>query len=176
MKIRVNYDLFEKIVQAESGLSIKRRAYDFLKISPFVCLIVYGSAFAGGGDINFQNITLTFSLAFLFNLSHELIDLKSKQKRANESLSMLVKDFNKLNISTTEDLIKESELYHSHYEVKLNSWKIPYLYEQKFIMVKTVDDNEVSIKQEHVIGSRKWNISVGEPEKQYKLSLAKQST
>ena len=47
-----------------------------------------------------------------------------------------------------------------------------FLLEKKYIMVPCSDDevsNEVSLVQEHIVGSKKYTLSVGEVQKTYKL-------
>lgn len=55
--------------------------------------------------------------------------------------------------------------YKTEYEIDSHS-KIPLLVQKKYINIPSNDDKEVSLLQEHVIGSHTYTLSKGKPSKQ----------
>jgi len=49
--------------------------------------------------------------------------------------------------------------------------KIPDVLQNKYILIPTSDKTEVSLLQEHIIGEKKYYLSIGEPEKVFKLAF-----
>ena len=86
------------------------------------------------------------------------------------------KEFQKLKdilIETDPTLLQDSYPYKTEYKVDFSSFP-PHLEQTKYIMVPVHNDwgnNERSLMQEHIIGSRNYALSYGEPEEQKVYSL-----
>ena len=83
----------------------------------------------------------------------------------------MARQLNDLNVKTDYELLLESELYKKEYKIQVNEKKLPYIAESKYIMVPTHSFNgnmtETSILQEHVVGSKKYVLSLGSPKKEF---------
>jgi len=97
------------------------------------------------------------------------IIMKNKFKEsAIDRLRILSFLLGTIDISTSYELLLESENYKTEYSLKFNESKIPYIKEDKYINIPTYDDGsikEISVVQEHIIGSRKYSLSYGSPKK-----------
>lgn len=75
-----------------------------------------------------------------------------------------------IDVNTTGDLLLDSYKYKTEYEIKRNEKNLPILEQRKYIMVPTKDTNgEVSLLQEHIIGTGDYSLSYGSPKKVLKL-------
>lgn len=179
MKIKVNYDLFEKLEELETGFCLKREIYKFLEIMPFLFPIwISLDLFSKGETDILENLLLipeTCMIRTLFAFIGSIALKRIIKESAYEKLSQLSTYMQSLEISTSPELLKDSKVYEKEYKLELNDKKLPVLKQKKYIMIKTRNDEEVSILQEHNIGSREWKISQDEPTKVYKLSFAKSS-
>jgi len=92
-----------------------------------------------------------------FNKDTVLIQLK-------ELASLLRKHY----INTDYELLQKAYEYEINYKFVLDENKIPRLKQDKYIMVPAVDrdgEKEVSLVQEHLIGSNDYELSYGSPTK-----------
>lgn len=178
MKIRINYDLIQRLEEKELGVSVSKTLSKNFKVG---LLALSFMTLYNIDSLSFKTIMegivgvsiATLAVNFFDNLR---LSRKVEMIEAEKDLSLLCINLKGLNISTDLDLLRESNVYHRHYNIRLNKYKLPVLVQQKFIMVKTIGDGEISVLQEHNIGGNKWELSKEEPERQYKLSLAKQRT
>lgn len=176
MKLVINYDLVDKIAEAKQGYSLKRcvkRTLGFAGISTLIgapdnlirgnispdLLIEISSFLAIHGGY-----TATFAWAF------KGMTMESAQR----NLSSLVKELRRSCIRTDEEAILESRKYKSEYNVNFDS-RVPSLEQKKYFMVpihdEIVGDKEISIMQEHIVGTREYVLSLGEPKEQKVYSL-----
>ena len=174
MIIKMNYDLFQKLEENETGISISRTLSKNFKVSVLTLAVGVGYG-ANSTDSFLSHWLLGISIAMLgTNIINNLKSARDERKsQAEGDLSLLCINLKGLDVSTDIDLLKESSIYHTHYEIKLNKYKLPVLVQQKFIMVKTTSDEEISLLQEHNMGGFNWELSKKEPKKVYKLRLAK---
>ena len=90
-----------------------------------------------------------------------------------KKLKILSSSLKKLNINTDYDLLLSSTLYSRKYKINFNKDEIPNILESKYILVPTNDFNnsvkEVSILQEHNVGSNTYVLSIGSPKKEFSL-------
>ncbi len=133
-------------------------------------------AFMYGG---FLTIAYTFELIAKLTLRF-LYDLDIKDMKAfvsEQNLLELVGQLTEINVKTNYDMLLKSELYEKEYKFEHNEKTLLALTEKKYIYVPTYGfdgkEQTTSILQEHDIGTRDYTLSVGEPDKQYRLVLAK---
>ena len=94
----------------------------------------------------------------------KLENVSKRYKGRNFQLTAL-KD---INISTSYELLLDSENYKTEYKLKFDEAKIPYIKQDKYINIPVYNDGdikEVSLVQEHVIGSKSYSLSYGSPSK-----------
>ena len=168
MKININYDLMEKIVEAKKGIRLQQINRESLLIlalgSPVVFLFHH----------NLSDILKTFVntgvIAYTSRLSSNLILSPMIKDMAKRDLIVLSLMLTEINVNTTGESLLDSYKYKTEYEVKRNEKNLPILEQRKYIMVPTEDANgEVSLLQEHIIGTKDYSLSYGSPKKVLKL-------
>lgn len=180
VKIRINYDLLDKIKDSKTGLSLKREAswmkyqmgFGMLVTMPLNILLSQTS------DANFIKETIKdiLFLLFMYGVSDIAIDhfLKESNKNiAKLKLILLLMELRSINIDTNYELLQNAYEYDSTYKFCKNDSKIPLLKEEKYIMVPVIKDGEekeISLVQEHVVGSKEYILSYGSPQKKLKLA------
>ena len=190
MKIRINYDFFNRIKEAKED---KPTVFTIIRTKKKQILfeaLMLGMIDAIGVSIEglsldllphlFIDILLVCSyieIEYLFALFFTNMNgCNENQLNAKKDLLMLIQLFSKLNLSTDYDLLLETEIYKKEYKVKFNDSGIPYILEKKFYNVPAYSfNNEVkerSVCQEHVLGSQNYDLSLDEPTKKLKLVLA----
>ena len=96
--------------------------------------------------------------------------------KAMNRLKKLVGELDSINVKTSYDLLLDSELYEKNYRIEFDDNKIPFLLEEKYILVPSYSYNgevrDTSILQEHEVGTENYVLSVQEPVKKYKLVLS----
>ena len=167
MKIRVNYDLMDKIREEKIGYSLIRTRRDILKFGimffPLDVLIV-------NGDIKILIIQTLFRAganAIVFPMI-EKYSIKIGKDDAVMQLKQLASTLRSHYINTDYELLQQSYKYETNYRFILDDDKIPRIKEEKYIMVPVVDRDgkkEVSLVQEHLIGSKDYELSYGSPSK-----------
>lgn len=170
MKIEINYDLFDKIREAKTGFALNRNARHIIPRTL--------AASAGYATIKlFNNSSIVESLygipIFLLLYTTPVLianamlakRLKNSSIKELKQLSYMLKD---INIITSYELLLDSENYKIEYSVEFNESKIPYIKQDKYINVPVYNDGEikeVSLVQEHIIGSESYSLSYGSPSK-----------
>lgn len=182
MKLRINYDLLEKIRFSKKGLSLKKSlAITYLPAFPLVIKSFYDVISAMNNDIGNKDAYLILLGLMLVGqtipgttvyLAKKFFDPNAKPV-ADNSLSILAAKLTGLDIITTRELLKESELLKTKYQIKYTDNKLPVLKQEKYISVPLTNGYSETLLQEHIIGSKTWDISVEEPEKKLQLKLAK---
>lgn len=180
MKIKVNYDLIDKIKQSQKGITLSKTASKNFKygIYMFSIYTILDLMLSENKD---SNVLLAASIgASAFYLLKTLVDemmnkcLKEKQKQdALIDLIFLTRKLKKINIDTSPELLIDSKIQSVEYKINLNEEKIPNLLQNKYILIPTYNDGEIKEKyvlQEHVIGSKEYTLSSGYPQKVLKLA------
>lgn len=186
MKLVINYDFFNAIKNVNEPTGplklIRNNKYRYMIYAP----IWYAQDVLLGRNFN-ENIAIVlmcYGLAISCELgilySSKKINSNNMDKYAYESsnkLKRLSSQLKDINVKTDYDMLLKSELYDKKYKIEFNEDKIPFLKEEKYILMPSYgfdgQQKETSIMQEHNIGSSNYILSVGEPEKQYKKVLVK---
>lgn len=169
MKIHINYDLLEKIKEAKVGFSLQELTKTVI-IQTIICTpFVYISNMEQFLSSLLKGIPILITLDLwtkkMFSQGH-----KEDAKKELNQLSAMLKD---INVNTNLDLLSKSYVYKKEYKLKLSKNYIPHITQNKYIMVPTYDkgeEKEVSLVQEHVIGSNEYALSHGTPKKVLKLA------
>lgn len=179
MKLVINYDLFDAILNSREEMStfkIIRNNKDRLSI--YVPLWFMMNLYING---NVPNALLGLPIQLGLYIGMDLITLSALGKdiykdKSEKNLKTLIPQLQDLNISTDLNLLLESELYEKKKRIELNDKKIPQIIQEKYILVKGHGFNgnvkETSVLQEHILGSDDYVLSLGSPKKVYKLALA----
>lgn len=179
MKIIINYDLLDKIREAKTGISLNRSTKTFiitgnfsLLASMFFALILIPKELLIKYIPEISARTLLYHT--LIRTTIDLLTIKPYKIISKEQLRELSYQLRDININTDKDLILDSYKYKTEYKW-VKSEKDIDLIQKKYIMVPVIEngeEKEVSILQEHAIGSKTYSLSIGEPTKQKVLKLA----
>lgn len=182
MKIVINYDLLEEIFKEKHGFSLIKSTKKIVAVFAITCCIVLPLTAINTDHIKFvnylNNLPLEFLMAmgFLIPFDAALDKMMKPVRELNipPKLSTLPPKLKNLNINTNYNLLLESYKYKTEYEVKSEKGVFPHLVQKKYIIIPTLDKNkkEVSILQEHVVGSHTYTLSKGKPRKQVAFNLA----
>lgn len=168
MKLVVNYDLLDKVCEAKKGISlnkITKKVGTLMGIATPVLSIdnIVGSEplseFFGG--IAF---TLFYYGSYYYLLGRVTAD--STKAAAECELSNLSRQLKDIFVDTDPELLKESYGYKTEYAFNFKDSTLPKLEQRKYVIVPVHSDwenNTRSLVQEHVIGSREYTLSHGEP-------------
>ena len=181
MKLRINYDFFNAILDVNEGFTpmkiIRNNKKQIATISFPLWFILDYSFYRNLNDVIkvllFQFIGLYMGSEYILRgiIGKDIYKEKSMDRLKN--LVSLLKD---ININTDYNLLIESELNKRKYKVNLNEAKIPEILEHKYVLVPTYDFNgmvkNISIDQEHIVGTNEYILSVGNPEKKLKLAYS----
>lgn len=185
MKISINYNLMEEIAQANKGFSLSREAKECVLKSSIVTTLM---TLIEIGDPNALLKGLKwFPICFFTYIGINLLTLQifnkatkgyyfewTKDKALNNLRELSVK-LKSINVDTDSNLLLETKEYKSKYKIRLNESKIPYILQEKYILVPSYDYDEIkdtSLLQEHIIGSKKYVLSKGSPQKKLKLAYS----
>ena len=179
MKLVINYDFFNaikdvkepygvlKVVRNNSGKYIRR-----LPIWGTLNYIVFQNMYDTLGALMCQYM-LIFGSDLLVD---KAIGIDTYATKAMNRLKKLVGELDNINVKTSYDLLLDSELYEKNYRIEFNDSKIPFLLEEKYILVPSYsysgEVRDTSILQEHEVGTENYVLSVQEPVKKYKLVLS----
>lgn len=170
MKIDINYELISKIGEYNTGFNVNRvgKKFGFLTSIGSIMLITVNM---NDPKEMISDLIYIFSVASMQTFGMEFISRRMNKLHADEQLRELSMKLNGLGVNTDEGLLAKAEVYDVKYKLEFNNRIFPRLLQNKYIMVPTRNEGEVSLVQEHVIGKGGYNISVGEPDrkKQYKL-------
>ena len=180
MRIVINYDLMDKILEANNGYSLKRcikRSLGFTSISTIIGTV--DNIFSG--DITpelFNEVAIYFVLHSMYTGIYAHLFRDITRENAKRNLSQLVQQLRNSCIKTDDSSILEAYRYKTEYDVHMGEI-LPTVEQKKYINVPIKNeffgDKEISLIQEHVIGSSKYILSMGEVEdkKVYSLGMNK---
>jgi len=171
MKIEINYDLFSKIAEANSGFSLNKTVKHTLFRTSL-------SSIAGFAISSSLEETMSWIL-YCFTIHTIMIGIenmaKSKVNRASaiNELKSLSKTLKNIGVNTNYELLLKSHNYKTSYVFDFNQHSNSKLVQKKYIILPICDKNkekEISLVQEHVVGTNKFVLSCGLPKKVLKLS------
>lgn len=191
MKLVINYDFFNAIRNVNEPYTplkiVRNRKRYFITYGALVTALDFATKTKPAQTI--------LSLAFMYGsfiTADYIVELiansiiKNKYGEDNKDiyaglskiyLSDLVDQLTEINVKTNYDMLLKSELYEKEYKFEHNEKTLLALTEKKYIYVPTYGfdgkEQTTSILQEHDIGTRDYTLSVGEPDKQYRLVRAK---
>jgi len=181
MKIVINYDFFDKILDARENINIlkvvrnNKKSYIYYYLPAFLTVNMLMNE-----DI--KTALLALPMEYLTVVTLDLIEQKMAKKdnykeKAIIKLKSLVSKLQDLGVETDYDLLLQSKLYERVNNLYLNENKLPEIMTSKYILVPSYnhsrDIKNTSILQEHIIGSSDYVLSIGTKAKEYKLVYSK---
>lgn len=181
MKIMINYDLVHRIKDAREKfgplkiIRNRKKSWTIVQIPLWLFFSITGHYTALQSIMHFINV---FGILLFMNyVPMKLAGLDLYGAIAERDLKTLVPKLQDACIHTEYDMLLNSEVYDRKYKIKFNKNKLPQILESKYILVPTHgfdgNETETSVLQEHVIGTRNYELSIGSPEKKKSLSLRK---
>lgn len=173
MKIKVNYDLIRKIEEAKTGFSLQK---NIKKILTYTCMSTMIFIPSNIMQSKPEYIIKDFFWFLSFHSFYRLFGLAFKNINktiAIEDLKKLAIDLKRLNINTDYQSLLKSYSYKTEYKIKFNESLVPKLKQNKYIMIPDYScgqEKEISMVQEHIVGTNKYTLSYGSPKKVLKLS------
>jgi len=176
MKIVVNYDLIERIAEAKANpkftLIRKQVKYYGVLFGFYVTFDFYvrNKEFLGA----LENSALSAILVgIIWNIIPGFSSIKetrerttSEQLEAQRDLRNLISQMADRGVNTDLDLLYEAKEYKTEYKIVEEDEK-KYDLEEKYIMLPTEtftgDIKDISLLQEHIMGSKEYILSLGSP-------------
>jgi len=174
MKLKINYDLLQKIKESNEG-------YTLNKATKRVALYTGISSAIGVMDnIAYQKPIEEFIMEVsTYLLVHSILTASVMlaisnifKKLSKTELETLSRQLKSLNLDTNQELLMETYRYKTEYQLKDGKHLLPSLEQRKYLMVPTMNNGEVvfeQLVQEHVIGGKEYTLSMGAPKGTYKL-------
>ena len=170
-EIKINFDLIHVIKEAEG---IKKCPKEFSIVTkPFVFLYptdVFLSSINDSLPVN--SIITATTIATILSIGVEQLLLfltlrKTTMELANSKLNYLVLLLKDINIVTDTDILLNSKVYYSEYNLKKDSPKG--IIRNRYINLPSYnykgEEVMTSIKEEHILATREYLLSIGEPQK-----------
>lgn len=177
MKIKINYDLMEKIKQSKNGIELHRIIKN--KVITFGVTLTVLTPLYVTSSLRSTIISILSSAFYctVYGGIDYLVAKKfkdSKELRANLELSILANELSNLEVRTNAYLLKDAEVIKTNYKINFrDNDKLPILKEEKYIDVPLCNGYKETLLQEHNIGSKEYEISVKEPTKKMSFKLSK---
>ena len=176
MKLVINYDFFNAILDVNEGYTLMKIVRNNKKLMVFETSMFFLSDFLVTRSIP-KSLVITLVqdcgalTGYYYALKNDKNDLYEEIAINHlKKLSIKLKD---IYVNTDYNLLLQSELLEKNYKIHLNKSVIPEIIENKYVLVPTYDFNNniknICIDQEHIIGTNEYVLSVGSPKKQLKL-------
>lgn len=178
MKIKINYDLIEKIKESKNGIKLDKIVKRVTLATVMGNVILTPLYINRPLEVNMLSVSIITIVNAIGGILQYSIAKSSKdffERFANLVLDDFVNELSNLEIKTTTELLKEAEVIKSNYKIHFeDDSKIPRLKQEKYIKIKLCNGYTETLLQEHNIGSDDYEISVNEPvkRKSFKLSRA----
>lgn len=183
MKIQINYDLLDEIDYSKKGFHLDKTLSKNFKKSLFwfgvYCAWDIGKPFLECLPGNIMSATIFFTLINTFDITfyNKPRVREEREFDAYDNLKRLAVYLNTLQVKTNATLLQDGQLLEKHYKVVEGEKGFPRILEEKYIEIPTCNnyghESTEVLLQEHLIGSRKYDISVGETPRQKRLQFAK---
>ena len=176
MKVVINYDFFMALQNVNtdfSMLKVARNSKRSLIISGGIWYMFDMSLYNGDYRKTFTLIPMQYALSMAFSYAAFAslgVDL-FKQDAANK-LAELSKTLNNEGMNISYDLLIKSEMYYRDNRIN-NIANIPTIVNNKYFYVKTRDDCEISMLQEHEVGTKDYVLTLAKPKDKKELILRK---
>lgn len=182
MKLTINYDLIKRIQEAK-GEFVLQRCIERTFTDGLPTFLISNSLILTMGmlaNIETKTISETLILSNLggigFYLGGQLLIIeKLKKQIAKLELLELSLKLKEINVSTSYDLLLDTELYHTEYKLRNDENKFKGIIQNKYFDIPTYNDGKIettSVRQEHILGSKQYVLSTGSPNKQKVLKPA----
>lgn len=182
MIIENDFDIMEMIYEAENGQKFSKLARQGLARSAPLYIptpILLATSYYFFKEEFYSTLSLaTLSVIPIIFASYLLNKIKAPYHKllAEIKLEFLVYELTKLEVDTSRELLKEAEVIQTDYELVFSDDKIsvPKLNQKKYISVPLSNGGEETLLQEHFVGFKDYELSVGSPTKKLSFKPIKQ--
>lgn len=176
MKIVINYDLMDKISEANKGYSLKRCTKRTTSL--FATTVAISAMFdlASGSDFTklLEACPFIFTIHSGYTAAYTYAFSGLTKEMAKSKLNALLPQLHSAFIRTDYESLLKSYKYKTEYELDSDSHFLA-VEQKKYIMIPVEDEyfgnKEMSVLQEHIIGSKEYVLSLSEPEEKKVYSL-----
>ena len=181
MQIMINYDLLETLKNSNEKFGLKKitRAYKIYWLKYHIPIFtLFDMAFSHGDVVQtIKSLPLQLSCTYFVELLVYLSSQNDRFKTVSDArLIKLLVDLANNDVDTSYELLKQSTMYDKNYELKRDNKNHPELVQTKYFYVPVYDYsgniNDLSIQQEHVMGSKTYVLSLGSPKKVLKPAFS----
>ena len=167
-----NYDLEAKIKKANQNIDIKN-----LVISNVPYLVAFNAMIGILRVPGYNQVPRILINNIIMLTTMSILDVRRDNKKnlhdkAYIDLINLSTKLKERNINTSPELLKQAKLMkRPTYNVRLSEKNIPILIQNKYMLVQTynhkcdINKEPLSLHQEHVLGSKKYTLKLGTPDK-----------
>ena len=184
MKLLTNFDLIDAINDVNQPLGPMKviRGNKVKYILDMPLFLSAGLIFQTDIEHTILAASIAYGLTFSTDWLIDYIATKALHSdkdiyadNAKKKLMILSSLLKEINVKTNYDMLLESELYQKKYKMQFNENKFPLLLEEKYILVPSYsfsgEVTDTSILQEHIKGSNRYALLVGESCKTYRRIL-----
>ena len=175
MKIAMNFELIDKAREAKSGYSLRKHVKAVGGCMALCSPLLVADATVGGKSP--VEITAKSGFWFLYYCGYFWFSQKARagltKDRAENDLRQLSYKLKDIYVDTNAELLQGVSCYKTEYGIKEGKF-LPKIEERKYLTVPVHsdwDNNTRSLVQEHIIGTREYSLSHGEPEEKKVYSL-----
>ena len=186
-KLRINFDIIDKIYESQGKHNVRRwlrlnKVYDIAAISlPAMHIVGYLVGYEPLDSMIESTLRcLAIDTAIWApceilksNLMRKVTGLNYKERAGAELLALCIV-LNGEGIQVAYDNLNETEVYHKKYKLAMEG--TPGIIRERYFNIPTFDSNGdetvTSLKEEHLIGSSKYDLSIDKPEKKKVFKLA----
>lgn len=177
MKLTMAYDLPDKIKEANQGYSLKRcikRGLTLVGINTAIGIPI--NLCAGAAPEKYLSDLLIYIGIHTATTGIPAVMLKeATQELAELKLTRLSSDLKSINVNVGLDNLLDASTYKTEYKPDFKNRVVE---QKKYINVPVNDywgEREISLCQEHIVGSNEWALSLGTPKKEkvYTLGMGK---
>lgn len=182
-KLEINYDLIDKVFESKGQHKIRRlikhyKMNDILTIS-FIAKDAIGCISGQMTPVDAMMDASSWIIAYaaavggtdyLYKKLKESRTGMTREEEAEDELRILALRLNDLNISVNLDELKEASIYHKKYILKKDG--VPGVIRERYINIPVKntgtnsEEKNISIKEEHIMGTRSYELTVDTPKKE----------
>ncbi len=187
MKLHINYDFFEAVRDVREVFGpitiVRNNKYTFFFTIPSFAILFTALGFDASSV--FFTTAAHSSLFLLYDYIDNYQFKKEKHIDFDEytyysaiKLVELAHQLEEINVMTKPENLLDAELYAEKHQLIFNEHKIPMLEHDKYILIPAYnrfngEEMDISLLQEHIVGTKDYELSIGEPEKKYRRVLVK---
>lgn len=178
MKITIPFDLSEKVKEANKGYSLKKC------VKKGVMLVGLNSIIGAVINLGVDAPAIAYPIDFLIyaGIHSATVGIPAATQKddvkylSKLTLALLIPELGSINVPTEVNNILDSQVYKTEYKTDFKEKKVE---QKKYINIPVKNasgESEISVCQEHILGSDQWDLSVGSPTKSKVYTLGTRKT